>query len=101
MVRINDDYIIEVDSMNFTLMRDLHRKKKVRNTAGEEYEVDAFSTVGYFSTLSGAIKGAIKDMNVRKLGEGVHTLKEALEIVLENNRHFSELLESVLEVKEI
>ena len=101
MIRVNEDYIIEVDSMSYTLMRDLHRKTKRRDrSSGEEVEVDAFATIGYYSNLRGAIEGAIKDMNARELSEGVHELKEALEIVKANNRKFSELLEKVLAIEE-
>lgn len=100
MIRVNDDYIITVDSMSYTLMRDVHRKTKRRDRSGEEVEVDAFLTLGYYSNLRGAIEGAIKDMNARELSEGVHELKEALEIVTTNNRRFSELLEKVLAIEE-
>lgn len=100
MVQINDDYIIQIDSLNYTVMRDAHRKTTRTNKAGETVEVDAYTTVGYYSDFAGAIKGAIDDMNNRALRDGVHTLKEALEIVTANNDRFTELLENVLKVKE-
>lgn len=102
MVRVNEDYIIEVDPLNYTVMRDAHRKTtRVNKSTGESVEVDAFTTVGYYGNLAEAIKGVIKDMNAKALKDGVHTLKEALEIVVNNNNRFYELLEKVLSIKEV
>ena len=99
MVRVNEDYIIDIDSLNYTVKRDTHRKTVRKNkTTGLEEEVDLFVTVGYFGNLTEAIKGVIKDTNSRDLSVGVHTLEEALEIVVANNNRVSELLERVLEV---
>ena len=57
MVQINDDYIVQIDNLNYTLMRDLHRKTTRKNSkTGEVEEVEAYSTVGYYSDLTGAIK---------------------------------------------
>lgn len=98
MIIVNNDYVIEVDTLNYTAKRDCHRKTVRKNpTTGEEFEVDSYVTVGYFTTLAGALKGIIEDMNKRKLKEGVLELEEALSIVLKNNRDFSALLERVLE----
>lgn len=99
MIRVNDDYVIEIDSLNYTVKRDLHKKtlKKDKST-GEEVETDLLKTVGHYNNLSSAIKGVISDMNRLKLSSGVHELQEAVNIVLENNRRVSELLEKALEV---
>lgn len=97
MVQINDDYIVQIDALNYTVMRDAHRKTSRKDkTTGEVVETDAYITVGYYSDLAGAIKGAIKDMNARALSDGDHTLEEALSIVVKNNNRFSELLERAL-----
>ena len=98
MIRVNEDYVIQVDSLNYTVMRDAHRKTTRTDKAGEKVEVDAYITVGYYSNFTGAIKGVINDMNTRTLSDGVHTLKEALDIVVENNNRFIELLNKALEV---
>ena len=99
MVRVSKDYVIEIDSLNYTVKRDTHRKTIKKDiVTGKEIETDLFTTVGYFSDLTGAIKGVIHDMNSRALSDGVHTLEEALKTVIENNRTFSELLEKALEL---
>jgi putative transposon-encoded protein len=99
MIKVNDDYIIEIDAFNYTVKRDLHKKTlKKDKILDEEIEVNLYRTVGYYGDLTSAIKGVITDMNRLKLSSGVHTLKEAVDIVLENNRRVSDLLEKALEV---
>lgn len=97
MIKVNENYIIDIDSCNYTVKRDLHRKKSTIIN-GETVEVDDFATVGYYGSLVSAVKGVIDNMNRRKLRDGVHTLEEAVAIVLENNNRVSELLEKALEV---
>ena len=99
MIRVNDDYIIEVDSLNYTVKRDAHKTRvTVDKDTGEETENNVFVTVGYYKNFASAIESVIGDMNRRQLSEGVHSLKESLNIILENNKRFSELLEKALEV---
>ena len=99
MVRVNNDYIIEIDSLNYTAKRDTHRTTVIKDKkTGAEEESNVFATVGYFSDLSGAIKGIIQDMNSRALRDGVYSLEEAVAIVIENNNRISELLEKALEL---
>ena len=94
MVRVNDDYIIDVDPLNYTVRRDMH-KTRIINTKEGETKLGTFVTVGYVGDLAGAIKLVIKDMNSRELGEDLHDLKSALAIVKRNNDSFEELLRKV------
>ena len=97
MVKVNDDYIIEIDSLNYTVKRDEHRIKVEADKDGNEVKrVPVFTTVGYYGDLAPAILGVIKDMNRRELGDGTHELHEAINIVMNNNRHFEALLEKAL-----
>lgn len=99
MIKVNENYIIDIDSYNYTVRRDLHRKKNVKSQiTGEITEVDDFATVGHYGSLGSAVKGVIDNMNRCKLREGIHTLEEAVAIVLENNNKVAELLEKALEV---
>jgi len=99
MIKVNENYIIDIDSYEYTVKRDLHRKKNVKSqTTGEIVEVDDYATVGHYGSLVSAVKGVIANMNRCKLREGVYTLEEAVAIVLENNNKVSELLEKALEV---
>lgn len=96
MVKVNDDYIIEIDSLNYTVKRDEHKTREEKVKGSDEVKiVPVFTTVGYFYDLATSIQGVIKDMNRRDLGEGTHSLHEAIDIVLKNNRKVTELLEKV------
>ena len=99
MIRVNDDYIIEVDSFNYTVKRDTHKKRVVKDKITlKEKEIILYSEVGYFDDLTGAIKSIIDDMNKRDLSRRTVSLSEAVEIVLKNNCQVSDLLEKALEV---
>ena len=91
MIRVNDNYCIDVDSFGYTVKIDKHKTDKKGN--------GIFETVGYFSTIESAIKGVIKSMNLKQLSDGVHSLKQALEIIQANNKQFVELLEKVVQNK--
>jgi hypothetical protein len=99
MIRVNEDYIIEIDNLNYTVKRDHHKKTSRKDLlTGEYVEADYYSNVGFYENLTSAVKGVIADMNKRRLRDGVHTLEEAVAIVLENNNKVAELLEKALEV---
>ena len=87
MIRVNENYCIDVDEKCYTVKIDKHKEDKNGNPI--------FETVGYFSSLESAIKGVIISMNRKQLKEGVHSLVEALGIIHENNRKLCELLEQV------
>ena len=55
MIRVNDDYVIDVDSMCYTTKIDKHKTDKKGNPV---YEV-----VGYYKDLDGAILAVVKSMN--------------------------------------
>ena len=96
MVKVNDDYIIEIDSLNYTVKRDEHKTREEKVKGSDEVKiVPVFTTVGYFYDLATSIQGVIKDMNRRQLGEGTHTLREAVDIVLNNNEKIETLLDMV------
>ncbi len=97
MIRVNEHYIIDIDSMNYTVKRDYHRKKSTK-VNGEIVEVDDLRTIGHYGSLVSAVKGVIDDINRCQLRDEVHTLEEAVAIVIENNNKVAELLEKALEV---
>ena len=88
MIRVNDEYVIDVDSMCYTTKIDKHKTDKKGNPV---YEV-----VGYYKDLDGAILAVIKSMNRRKLSEGVYDLKTALGIIQASNEQFEKLLREVI-----
>ena len=88
MIRVNDDYVIDVDSMCYTTKIDKHKTDKKGNPV---YEV-----VGYYKDLDGAILAVVKSMNRKELSEGVHDLKSALGIIQASNEQFEKLLREVI-----
>ena len=88
MIIVDKNYCIDVDKNCYTVKIDKHKTNK----KGEKI----YETVGYFTSLAGAIKGIINSMNKSKFNEGVYTLEEAIKVIAESNEHFEKLLEKVM-----
>ena len=99
MIRLNKDYIVDVEPRNYTLKRDFNKKVTKVTKSGDEIEEDQYGVLGYYSNLRQAVIGAVEDMNIRKLSRGVHTLEEAIDIINKNNEQFEKLLKKA--IKEI
>ena len=89
MVRVNDDYVIEIDNLNYTPCRDCHTVDKKG--------IPVYRSLGHYSTLEQALKGIIKDMNTRTLAEGEYSVYEAIRIIQQSNDKFTAMLREVLE----
>ena len=88
MINLIHDYVVDVDQLNYTLMRDKHK----RNKKG----IPIYETLGYYSSLEGAILAAKERCTKIYLGTGTHSLHEAIEIIKQVNKEFSDLLKEVL-----
>lgn len=98
MIRVSEDYIIDVDPHNYIVKRDLHKVKvKVDDETGEETQSPQYYTVGYFGDIPSAIRGIIRDMNRTELSGGVFSLTEAVKMVQDNNKRFYDLLDRAFE----
>lgn len=98
MIRVSEDYIIDVDPHNYIVKRDLHKVRVTLNDkTGEETRTPQFYTVGYFGDIPSAVRGIIRDMNRLGLSEGIHSLTEAIKIVQDNNKQFYDLLDRAFE----
>jgi hypothetical protein len=98
MIRVNDDYIIDVDPHNYIVKRDLHKERvTVDDKTGEETRSPLYNTVGYFGDIPGAVRGIIRDMNRNALSEGLYDLIEAVKIIQDNNKQFYDLLDRAFE----
>lgn len=98
MIRVNDDYIIDVDPHNYIVKRDLHKERvTVNDKTGEETRTPSYYTVGYFGDLPSAVRGIIRDMNRQGLSEGTFSLTEAVKMVQDNNKRFYDLLDRAFE----
>lgn len=85
MIKLNDDYSVDVTPKSFTLLRLRGKTKK---------GADSWEIIGYYSTLRAAIRACISNMTRRKLSEGAHDLREALEIIKESDKILTDMLES-------
>lgn len=90
MIRVDNDYYIDVDEQCYTVKIDTHKTDKKGN--------EVYVIVGYYKNLQNAIKGVIDYQNKKKLKSENYDLKEALKIVLDNNTRFEKLLKSVVEI---
>lgn len=83
MIRINGDYFIEVDTYNYTPYRDTHKADKKGKPI--------YKLVGYYPSLDQALAGIVKNMNARDFEENTYSLQEAVEIIKQSTKVFTDL----------
>ena len=93
MIRVNDDYVILVDPLNYTPCRDPHSVDKKGNPV--------YKSIGYYSTLEQALRGVVDDMNSRAFEQNTYSLKEALEVIKQSNKVFTDLMREILNSGEL
>lgn len=84
MVKLTDDYFVDVNGTTYTLMLDKH---KVDKNGKPETEA-----VGYYMSLASAVKAAADDRIGHKLANGSYNLAEAVKLIQEITAEFSSLL---------
>lgn len=94
MIRVNEDYVIEVDQYNFTVKFDKHKKYLNEKTGTE---TDVYDIVGHYSTLEGALSGCLKDIQIKKLSDKIYSLESAIKCVRETTKEFTSVMGKVLE----
>lgn len=94
MIRINKDYGIDIDGLNYTLLKFGVAGPKSKHP-GEETK----TTMGYYSSIESVLTAAIKLMEMDVLGEGEYSLTAALKKIVEIREGFGGLLKKVLEFK--
>ena len=94
MIRVNEDYVIEVDNYNYSAYQDTH---KTRYDKKLETEVPVYKLVGHFSTLMSALQGIFKYMVRQSLSNRDHNLESAIEVIKKERLEFTELMFNVLE----
>lgn len=90
MIRINNDYLIEADESNsYTLKLDKHKKNK----KGE----DVFVTLGFYTSLESAFKGAKGHMIHNSVMNNDYSLDEAIKVVRDTSNEFTIAFHKVTE----
>lgn len=78
MIELDNNYKIDVDSYNYTLIRDKH---KLNDKTGKPITV----ACGYFGNLQGCLKRYAELTAISKLQKCDVTLPEAIKIITESN----------------
>lgn len=88
MITLIHDLVIDVSQNNCTLMVD---KNKCDKNGNPIYE-----TVGYYSSLEGAVQAGKNYCIRKKLEAGTFTLTEAIKVIQECNKEFMDLLKNLV-----
>lgn len=101
MVRINNEWVVDVDSLgNYSPMRDLHKKGVRKNKDGTETEYDMYSpAIGHYGNLASAIKAIAKETARKKMETATISLSDAVRAIEESNAQFESVLNKALHEK--
>ena len=86
MIKIDDTYFIEVDSLCYTAKR----KQPGKNKKGDDIMTEV--TIGYYGSVSAALRAAMDDITKRKLSDGDYTLEDAVKAINETYSMFEKIL---------
>lgn len=88
MIRINDDYVIDVgENQSYVVKEDKHKENK----KGEH----VYATLGYYTRLESALLGAKAHMIHKSMGEGEKSLDEAIRAVRDISNEFISVFRNV------
>lgn len=98
MIRVNDDWVIDVGTLEYTPMRDLHRTTMVKKKDGTTVEEPAYgAALGYYTSLSNAVR-AIARAEYKKIIKGNEiSLSEAINLMEQTIDRFEKILEGIRE----
>ena len=89
MIRINEDYIIDVDEVQYTLKQDAH-KTSIDKRTGQESPV--YYVIGYYGNLENALRGYIRLQTNKRLKSGEYALREALDVIREEQERLERMI---------
>ena len=87
MIRINEDYIIDCDEVQYILKQDRH---KTEINAGKERPV--MDNLGYYSTLENALRGYIGVLTRKRHASVEMSVYDALRVIGEEREALERLL---------
>lgn len=98
IIRVNEDWVIAVDPLNYTPMKDYHREILVKQKDGTEKLEPAYGKpLGFYTSLAGAVK-AIARADYKEALSGRETpLNEAVKLMQETLDRFEKILEGIKE----
>lgn len=97
MIRINDDWVIDIDAYNYIIRKDLHKETKQKRGKGYAL-MDAFYTAGYYGTLEAALSALNEIIIKDRLSKADYALAEAVAVIKECREEWEKLVEKIDEV---
>ncbi len=97
MIRINDDWIIDVDEYNYILKRDMHRRTSRKKKDGSVVEEDVYVNKGYFSNMEKALERVREEMVREGLKDASHTLETAVHTIREVTEEWRRITANIME----
>ncbi len=95
MIRINDDWIVDVDDYQYILKQDMHRTTSRKQKNGTVNDDEVYITRGYFGTLDKALERLGEEMVREKLKAGSPSLQEAVHTIRECRDEWKRLVKEV------
>lgn len=98
MIRVNEDWVIMVDDLNYQPMRDMHRMTTVKQKDGSTKQEPYYKAgYGYFTSLKGAVKAIVRIEYKNALQGRETALHEAIKLMDETVTRFEKILEEIRE----
>jgi hypothetical protein len=98
MIRVNDDWVIMVDPLNYMPAKDMHRKKQVKQKDGTyTTEPDYKTGYGYYTSLKGAVRRIAQEEYKKALTGQETALNDAIILMDETVTRFERILEGIKE----
>lgn len=98
MIRVNDDWVIDVGTLDYTPMRDLHRMATLKKKDGTTVEEPAYgAALGYYTSLKNAVRAIAKAEYKNAIKGQEITLSEAINLMEQTIERFEKILEGIEE----
>jgi len=92
MIRIDDDWVIDVDENNYILKKDLHSEKKRKDGTVEHN----WKVIGYYSSPDKALKRFGEEIIRNRLRGAEMGLPEAVRAIRESMKEWSQMVERIV-----
>lgn len=96
MIRVNKNYIIDVDEFNYTVKEDRHKMATRKDKDGNVTEYPVYDTKGYYKTLESALNRIRELMTVKQLEKLELSLPDAINEIRQIEKDFAETFEMVM-----
>lgn len=95
LIRVVEDWLIIVDDMNYIPAKDTRRTRVIERKGEQPSEEPVYDFRAYYTDLVGAMEYIRSETIRTRLQDAERPLSEALHIIKEANKEFSNLLKKV------